>query len=78
MNDRVVLNEKKLAAMAKKFREEAGKTQGEAARELRVSRPAVVQAENSPAVSLSKLRRRIIEMYSTFKVVGPAYWLEKK
>ena len=78
MNNREVLNEIELAALARQFREHAGKTQGEVARELRVSRPAIVQAENEPKKSFFKLRKRIIEKYSTFKVVGPAYWLEKK
>ena len=49
-----------------------------AALELKVSKAAVVMAENSPQRSLSKLRKRIIECYSEFKVVGPAFWLESK
>ena len=78
MNERDILDERRLAALARQFREAAGKTQGEAASELRVSRPAIVQAENDPEKSFFKLRKRIIEKYSSFKVVGPAYWLEKK
>ena len=78
MNDRKILDDRKLAALARKFREAAGKTQGEAARELKVSRPAIVQAENDPEKSFFSLRKRIIEKYSPFKLVGPAYWLEER
>ncbi len=49
-----------------------------AARELGVSKPAVVQAENNPEKSFFKLRKRIIEKYSPYKLVGPVYWLEEK
>ena len=73
-----MVNEGKLAALAKEFREAAGKTQGEAARELRVSRPAIVQAENEPNKSFVKLRVRIIEKYSPFKVFGPVFYLQRK
>ena len=73
-----MVDEAKLAALAKQFREAAGKTQGEAARELRVSRPAIVQAENAPEKSFFKLRKRLIEKYSHFRVVGPVFHLEKK
>ena len=78
MDDRDTLDERKLAELAKKFREAAGRTQGEAARELRVSRPAIVQAENEPEKSFFKLRKRIIERYSEFQVAGPVYWLKEK
>jgi DNA-binding XRE family transcriptional regulator len=78
MNDCKILDDRKLAALARKFREAAGKTQGEAARELKVSRPAIVQAENDPEKSFFSLRKRIIEKYSQFKLVGPAYWLEER
>ena len=78
MNDRKILDDRKLAALARRFREAASKTQGQAARELKVSRPAIVQAENEPEKSFFSLRKRIIEKYSSFKVVGPAYWLEER
>ena len=73
-----ILNDKKLAALAKKWRQAAGKTMEQAASELNVSKPAIAQAENNPEKSFARLRKRIIEKYSPFKVVGPAYWLEKK
>jgi DNA-binding XRE family transcriptional regulator len=67
-----------LAALAKQFRLAAGKRRAEAARELGVARPTVVQAEENPELSLSKLRMRIIERYSNYKVIGPVYLLEEK
>jgi len=78
MKDREIFDEEKLAALAKRVREAAGKTKADAARELGVSRPAVAQAENNPEKSFFSLRKRLIEKYSVFKVVGPVYWLEKK
>ena len=71
MNDGETLDEAVLNALAKRLREASGKARGEAARELQVSRPAVVQAENSPEKSFFKLRKRIIETYSDFAVEGP-------
>ncbi len=78
MKDGERLNETQIAALAKKFRMAAGKSQLDAARELQVSKPAISQAENQPDKSFFKLRKRMIENYSPFKVVGPAYWLERK
>ena len=78
MNEAKILTEARLAALAKQYRLAAGKTQLDAAREFRVSKPAIAMAENNPEKSLFKLRKRLIEKYSSFKVVGPAYWLEKK
>ena len=70
--------EEQLAALAKSFREAAGKNRAEAAREIGVSRPVVFDAEEDPAKSLTKVRIRIIEKYSAFKVTGPVFRLEKR
>jgi len=72
------LHESQLATFAKKMRLEAGKTRTEAARELKVSKPSLHHAEESPQKSYTKLRCRIIETYSDFKVTGPLYELSKK
>jgi len=48
------------------------------ARELGVAQPAVFNAEEKPRMSLHKLRIRMIETYSKYKVVGPVYYLERK
>ena len=73
-----MLEETELAALAKKFREEAGKSKVEAARELGVAPPTVFNAEEKPEMSLTKLRIRIIETYSPFKVTGPVFCLDRK
>jgi DNA-binding XRE family transcriptional regulator len=78
VKNRKILDEAQLSALAKQYREAAGKTQGQAARELRVSRPAIVQAETQPRKSFFKLRKKMIDHYSPFRVVGPMYLLEKK
>ena len=77
VNDRIVEADE-LAGLAKRFREGSGKTQSEAARELGVSGPAMFQAEENPQQSLHKLRKRIIETYSEYEVIGPVYLLRKK
>lgn len=73
-----IIEESELAAVAKKYREAAGKTSAQAAREIGVARPTMHQAEDEPERSLSKLRKQIIEAYSDFEVIGPVYLLRKK
>jgi DNA-binding XRE family transcriptional regulator len=73
-----LLAEQELAALAKRYREAAGKSKVEAARELHVAPPTVFQAEEEPTVSLTKLRIRMIEKYSPLKVVGPVFMLKRK
>jgi len=70
-------NERELAFLAKHFREKAGKSRAEVARELGVSKPSVTNAEEKPALSLTKLRIQIIESNSTYKVAGPTFSLKK-
>jgi DNA-binding XRE family transcriptional regulator len=72
------IQEAQLAALAKQFREAAGKSKADAARELGVAAPTIFSAEERPDMSLTKLRIRLIEIYSPFKVVGPVFLLEKK
>jgi DNA-binding XRE family transcriptional regulator len=74
----IYVTAKELAALAKRYRTAAGKTRAQAARELRVARISVIQAEDDPEKSFFKLRKRIIEKYSPHKVVGPVYWMERK
>lgn len=70
--------ESELAALAKRFRKAAGKTRAQAAREMKVSQPSLFHAEESPNESLIKLRKRMIEHYSPFKLNGPMYFLKRK
>ena len=78
MSQKKLLTEKDLAALAKRFRKQMGKTRAEAGRELGVSHVSIHRAEENPEVSLLKLRTRMIEAYSPFKVRGPVFHLEKK
>ena len=73
-----LLTERDLAALAKRFRTEAGKTRAEAGRELGVSHVSIHRAEENPDISLLKLRLRMIKKYSPFEVIGPAYYLKRK
>jgi hypothetical protein len=72
------LGEKQLAALAKKFRKAAGKTKADVTRDFNVAAPTVFSAEERPEMSLHKLRIRMIEKYSPYKVTGPVYLLHKK
>jgi hypothetical protein len=72
------LTEADLAALAKKMRKQAGKKRAQAKREMGVAQPSIFHAEESPEMSLTKLRVRMIEAYSPFKVVGPVFYLEEK
>jgi len=71
-------SEADLAALTKELRIKSGKSKADIARELRVARSSVQLAEENPEQSLTKLRIRIIEACSPFRVVGPAFWLERK
>lgn len=75
---KTLVAESDLATLAKQFREKAGRTKIEAAGELGVGRPSVQLAEENPEQSLTSLRIRLIEKYSSYRVVGPLYRLEKK
>ena len=70
--------ENNLARLAKRFRKKAGKTRAQAARDMGVSQTSIFQAEEMPEQALIKLRMRMIEAYSQFKVRGPVYVLEGK
>ena len=72
------MNENDLALTAKTFRKQAGKTRAQAARDMDVSQTSIFHAEESPEQGLVKLRMRMIEKYSLYKVRGPVYLLEEK
>lgn len=78
MTKKPLFNEPELAGLAKEFRWKAGIKKAETARQFRVNRATVQQAEEYPKISLTKLRVRIIEAYSAFEVIGPLYLLRKK
>jgi hypothetical protein len=72
------LSESELTAFAKAMRKQAGIRRAQAARDMGVSQTSIFHAEESPEQSLAKLRARMIEAYSPFKVFGPVFYLEKK
>ena len=72
------LTENDLAALAKRFRKQSGKTRAQAARDLAVAQTSIFNAEETPKMSLLKMRMRIIAKYSHYKVKGPVFLLEKK
>jgi DNA-binding XRE family transcriptional regulator len=72
------LNETELAALAKKYRKAAGIRRAQAARDMNVSQTSIFHAEESPEQGLTKLRVRMIETYSLFKVIGPVFYLNTK
>lgn len=78
MSQKKLLTEKDLAALAKQFRKQAGKTRAKAGRDMGVSHVSIHRAEENPEESLIKLRTRMIEAYSPFKVIGPVFHLKKK
>jgi DNA-binding XRE family transcriptional regulator len=78
MSQKKLLAEKDLAALARRFRKQTGKTRAEAGRELGVSHVSIHRAEENPDISLLKLRMRMIEAYSQFKVIGPVFHLESR
>jgi len=78
MSRRATMNENDVAEIAKTSRRRAGKTRAQAARDMEVSQTSIFHAEESPEQGLIKLRVRMIEAYSKFKVRGPVYLLEDK
>ena len=72
------LTETNLAVFAKQTRKKVGKKRAQAARDMGVSQTSIFHAEESPEQSFTKLRVRLIEAYSPFRVVGPVFYLEKK
>lgn len=78
MSKKSNLTERDLTELAKQFRGKTGISRAQAARDMGVSQTSIFHAEESPEQSLFKLRSRMIETYSGFKVVGPVFYLLKK
>jgi DNA-binding XRE family transcriptional regulator len=71
-------SEAALAKLAKRFRKQSGKTKAALGRELGVTRATMQDAEEHPGRSLTKLRIRIIETCSPYRITGPVYLLHRK
>ena len=78
MTQKKLLTEKDLAALAKRFRKQAGKTRAEAASRNGCVARFHSSREENPEISLLKLRMRMIEEFSPFKVVGPVFHLRRR
>jgi DNA-binding XRE family transcriptional regulator len=78
MSKITTMRENDLAVLAKTFRRQTGTTRAQAARDMKVSQTSIFHAEENPDEGLIKLRIRMIEAYSKFKVRGPVYLLEEK
>lgn len=78
MSRKATMSENDLALVAKEFRRQAGRTRAQAAREMKVSQTSIFNAEETPEQGLVKLRMRMIEAYSDYKVRGPVFLLEDK
>jgi hypothetical protein len=73
-----LVSENDLANLARCFRKQAGKTRAQAAREMKVSQSSIFQAEELPKQALLKLRTRMIEAYSPYRVVSRIILQRKK
>jgi DNA-binding XRE family transcriptional regulator len=78
MRPKRVVTEADLASLAKKWRIDTGLNRAQAARDLGVARQSLIHAEDQPEKSFTKLRCRMIERYSSYKVRGPVFVLEAK
>ena len=78
MRDARSFKERDLAALARRFRKHSGDSRAEAARRMKVSQTSIFQAEEMPEQALLKLRVRMIEAYSPYRVTGPVYLLKRK
>ena len=74
----VIMEENDLAVHAKLFRRQASTTRAQAARDMKVSQTSIFNAEETFDRSLVKLRIRMIEAYSKFKIRGPVFLMEEK
>ena len=72
------MEENDLAVHAKMFRRQASTTRAQAARDMKVSQTSIFNAEETFDRSLVKLRIRMIEAYSKFKIRGPVFLMEEK
>lgn len=70
--------ESDLASLAMRFRQQAKKSRAQAARDMGVSQTSIFHAEESPNQSLLKLRTRMIEAYSPYKVVSRVFLIRKQ
>jgi hypothetical protein len=78
MSSKRLITEQELAAFAKTSRERACVSRAQAARDMKVAQVSIFRAEENPEESLLKLRMRMIEKYSHYKIKGPLFQLAPK
>ena len=76
MQRKEFVKEADLAKLAKAARKRARLTKAEVARQLRVTRGTIHQAEEYADMSLTKLRIKMIEKYTPDRISGPLYQIE--
>lgn len=76
MQHKQLVSEKELTKLAKAARKRARLSKAEAARQLGVTRGTIHQAEEYADMSLTKLRIKMIEKFSSAKVSGPLYQIK--
>ena len=76
MQQKEFVKEADLAKLAKAARKRARLTKAEVARQLRVTRGTIHQAEEYAEMSLTKLRIKMIEKYTPDRISGPFYQIE--
>lgn len=67
-----------LSEVVKEVREQEGLSHRELADALRITEPAVHEAEKQSQRARFRLRKRIIERYTGFTLDGPYYRLKRK
>ena len=65
-----------MAKLAKAARKQVHLTKAEVARQLRVTRGTIHQAEEYADMSLTKLRIKMIEKYTPDRISGPFYQIK--
>jgi DNA-binding XRE family transcriptional regulator len=78
MPRKAYLQAEELGPLAKELRLKTGMKKAQVARELGVGRPSIQLAEEDPEQSLTALRIRLIERFSSYEVLGPVYLLRRK
>ena len=73
-----LVSESELASLAKRYRLRSKRKRAHAARDMGVSQTSIFHAEESPHLSLSQLRMRMLEAYSPYDVAGTYFLLKRK
>lgn len=78
MSDTRIVSELGLMKLSKRMRTKAGISKAEAAKAMKVSYVSIYHAEEDSKQSLTNLRRRMVQRYSPYRVIGPVFLLKRK